>query len=235
MNDKQNAKQNMHKTVSLVLSEYSGVYSAVPAMNDAVDKLNGLITEIDEAAKKQSKNEVKGTSKEKNAAETHLVTESIKVAGALFVLAEDDKNQTLQLRATVTKSMMYHPADNETLNIAKRIFSDAQTHAERLSYYGINSADIDTLGAAIAAYEPLIAKPRAVTAGITQVTANLVHLFAQADTLLNDRIDKLMSQFKTSAPEFYAVYFNARNIINTSARKRKDDPGEDNDEGKREK
>ncbi|MDR0605664.1 MAG: hypothetical protein LBG80_15310, partial [Bacteroidales bacterium] len=72
-------------------------------------------------------------------------------------------------------------------------------------------------------YEPLIIAPRAVVSKTKQITANLAHIFADADTLLNDRLDKLMSIFKTSAPDFYAEYFNSRNVINTSARKKPSD------------
>jgi hypothetical protein len=58
-----------------------------------------------------------------------------------------------------------------------------------------------------------------------QQTANLVHLFAYTDTLLHDRLNKLMRVFKDTEPDFYGLYFNARNVINTAARKRKTNTG----------
>jgi hypothetical protein len=48
-------------------------------------------------------------------------------------------------------------------------------------------------------------------------------LFAETDSVLYDRLDKLVTLFKTSAPDFYALYRNARNIIDTAKRSRKPD------------
>jgi hypothetical protein len=46
-------------------------------------------------------------------------------------------------------------------------------------------------------------------------------LFVRADSIIYDKLDKLIRLFKTSSPEFFALYGNARNIVNTAARKRK--------------
>lgn len=221
MNDKQNAKQNMHHAVLLVLNENNDIYSTVPAIIDAVSELDEVVKQIGIAAQQQSRTTLQSATKEKSDAETNLVTESVKTANALYALAITENNLTLLPKVTITKSMMYQAQNNEMINIANRIAAEAREYAERLQYYGIDNADIEALEAAIARYKNLVAKPRAVISETKQTTANLVHLFARADTILNDRIDRLMSRFKASAPEFYAVYFNARNIINSSGRKRK--------------
>jgi hypothetical protein len=52
-------------------------------------------------------------------------------------------------------------------------------------------------------------------------TGTLRELFVQTDSLIYDKLDKIMRPFKTSNPDLFALYSNARNIINTAARKRK--------------
>jgi hypothetical protein len=223
MTDKQNAKRNMHQAVLLVLDDNTEIYSKVPAFNDAANELKELNVQIEETVRKQSKTAVKGSSGEKSDAETVLVTETVKAANALYSMAMRNSNPTLLAKVTISKGIMYRAQNNEKVSTAKRIASAASENAPALEYYGIDSAALDALNTAIAQYEKLIAKPRTVISETKQATANLVHLFARADTILNDHLDKLMSLFKTSAPDFYAIYFNARNIINTAGRSRKQD------------
>jgi hypothetical protein len=52
-------------------------------------------------------------------------------------------------------------------------------------------------------------------------TSNLRELFVAADSIIYDRLDKLIRLFKTSSPDFFNLYSNARNVVNTAARKRK--------------
>jgi hypothetical protein len=52
-------------------------------------------------------------------------------------------------------------------------------------------------------------------------TENLRELFVAADSIVYDKLDKLIRLFKTSSPDFFVLYGNARNVVNTAARKRK--------------
>jgi hypothetical protein len=53
-------------------------------------------------------------------------------------------------------------------------------------------------------------------------TDSLRELFVAADSIVYDKLDKLIRLFNSSSPEFFTLYGNARNIINTAVRKRKD-------------
>jgi hypothetical protein len=225
MNDKQIAKQNMLRTVIHTLDEYEPLYAGIPVFAGTVKDLKSTVKEIETEAFRLSKAERKGATDEKQKAETELVNRTVTAASVLSVLAADTKNSTLAEKAKVTKSRMYQQHDSETLDIARRIHAEAQANAETLETYGLSKEALAAQETAIARYETLLAAPRVVVTGTKQKTANIAYLFAKTDTLLNDRLDKLMSLFKLSAPDFYAVYFNARNIINTAARKRKQAEG----------
>ena len=56
--------------------------------------------------------------------------------------------------------------------------------------------------------------PRVAISEKKTATASIPTLFKQADSILTKRIDKLMENFVTSDPEFYATYHNARKIVN---------------------
>ena len=211
----------MLRVVLLTLDEHKPLYTGIPAFVKTVDDLKIVVKEIEKEADLQSGLNAKGATNEKNEAAVALITQTVMVANALSVMASDRNDVALLPKVKVTKSMMYSPHDTETLRIARRIHAEALAHAGTVLEYGVSPEVIYTLETSIARYENLIAAPRAAITESKQATTNIARLFARTDTLLNDRLDKLMSLFKQSEPDFYAVYFNARNIINTSLRHRK--------------
>jgi hypothetical protein len=221
MTDKQIAKQNMLRVVIRTLDEYASLYVGVPVFAATVKDLKTTVQAIEKEAVLQSQATRKGASEEKQEAETELVNRTVTVANVLSVLAADTKNSTLSEKVKVTKSLLYQQHDSVALDIARRIHAEAQANAGALEAYGLSTEALAALETAVARYDTLMAAPRAAVTEAKQKTANIVRLLAETDTLLNDRLDKLMSLFKLSAPDFYAIYFNARNIINTAARKRK--------------
>ncbi|MDR0630628.1 MAG: hypothetical protein LBF70_01150, partial [Holosporales bacterium] len=57
-------------------------------------------------------------------------------------------------------------------------------------------------------------------------TGNLAKAFAEADSILYDGLDKLITRFKTSDPAFYTDYKNARNLIMQGTRKKSKKDGD---------
>jgi hypothetical protein len=55
--------------------------------------------------------------------------------------------------------------------------------------------------------------PRQAQAAAAAATRQLEQLFPDADRLLANRVDKLIRQFRESAPEFYQKYQVARTIV----------------------
>lgn len=226
MTNTQTSKQSMLHVVLRVLEENDGIYSSIPALKKAVEELKVLIAEIDNAAELQLQSNVKSATAEKTGAETTMVIITVVLANALYALAIETDNEALLPKTRMTKSMLYNTTQHEAITLAQSILTIARDNASGLVDYGIDSDFIDKFEESIASYERQIAEPRYAIAERKSVTAQLVALFAKSDTLLNDRIDKMMSLFKISDPSFYAVYFNARNIINTASRKQKADAQE---------
>jgi hypothetical protein len=226
MNDKQIAKHNMLQVVVHTLDENESLYAHIPVFVSAVKELKSTVKKIETETLRQSAADRKGATDEKQEAEMELVNRTVTVANVLSVLALDTKNSTLSEKVKVTKNMLYRQHDNVMLSIARRVRAEVYANAGSLESYGLSKDVLSALETAIARYETLIVAPRIVVTETKQITSNIARLFAETDTLLNDRLDKLMSLFKLSEPNFYAIYFNARNIINTAARKRKQEEGE---------
>jgi hypothetical protein len=197
------------------------VYAEVPAVVNTVQQLDDNITAISQNAGQQSGTIPKGATAEKMIAIDSQAQESVKVANALYVYAINAGDQILLSKVSVNKSMFYNGHDNDALILAKNIAAEAHNHAQELSEYGIDEVAIKALDEAIAGFEQVINKPMATIGEHKLYTDNLKQLFAKTDSVLYDRLDKLITLFKTSSPEFYFLYKSARNVINTAKRSRK--------------
>ncbi|MDR2407627.1 MAG: hypothetical protein LBE13_05915 [Bacteroidales bacterium] len=221
MNDKQIAKLNMLKVLIHLLDENIQIYGNVPVFVEIVNELKEKLKEIEKKAQLQSETKRSGSSNEKNEAEITLITLTIIAANTLSVLATLNNNLSLSAKTKVTKSMLYNAHGNTKLDISRILLNEILLYKDELVKYGITPEFIANMEAAVSRYESLITIPRTTIVEGKQVTTNLIHLFADVDTLLNDRLDKLMSIFKLSNPDFYSQYFYSRNVINTFSRKRK--------------
>jgi hypothetical protein len=221
MNDRQIAKLSMYQKVLTVCDENEQEYINLPAFVNAVSELKLQTTNIQSATLQQKETDSKGTTKDKSYAIDNLVERSLKVADPTYVYAFDTANNNLLQKVNVNKSMFYNIHDSVAVTLAKIIVAEAKNNKEALRDYGVNDADIADLEAAITQVEELINAPAGVISERKMYTGSLKELFVNADSIIYDKLDKFIRLFKTSSPEFFALYGNARNIVNTAARKRK--------------
>jgi hypothetical protein len=214
MNDRQELKLSMFQKVLDTCREHEQVYAGFPAFTDSVGQLDGAVSAIRHGAQQQAGTITQGYTAEKNLALDRLAQQSLKVADITYVYAFRNNNQPLLRKVAVNKSMFYKGHDNNALALAKNIAVESLNHASELANYGIDSAELVALQEAVAGFELLISKPQTVTGEHKLYTGNLKQLFAEADSILYDQLDKLITLFKVSVPDFYTLYKNARNIIN---------------------
>ncbi|MDR1154236.1 MAG: hypothetical protein LBL04_05950 [Bacteroidales bacterium] len=228
MTDRQDAKLNMYLKVLNVCDEWSREYAGAPAMVSAVDELRQRTLDIQLATKQQKESNPKGATKEKGSALDRMTELSLRIADPLYVYGFNTGNSRLMEHVNVNKQMFYNAHDQEALTLAKMIADKANVNVANLPDYGINASDIAELDAAIAQVEKLINAPAGVIGERKLRTGSLRELFVAADSIVIDKLDRLIRVFRTLSPEFFALYGNARNVVNTAARKRK--PGEPENE-----
>jgi hypothetical protein len=222
MTDRQEAKFSMYRKVLNVCDEHEQEYAGIPAFVNAVNELKQQVTDIQSVRQQQTEADSKGTTKDKGSAIDRLAELSLKVANPVYVYAFNTQNNDLRQKVSVNKNTFYNTHDRTALTVAKIIAAEAKTRNEALREYGISDTDITELEAAIVQLEELIDAPSGVIGERKMHTENIRTLFVRADSVIYDKLDKLIRLFKTSSPEFFALYGNARNIVNTAARKRKD-------------
>jgi hypothetical protein len=226
MTDRQNAKLNMYHKVVNVNDEYVEECAGVPAWLTNANKLKTIVSDIELVTQQQTETSPKGKTKDKSVSLDQLTDMSLKMANSLYVYALDTTDNTLLEKVNVNKSAFYSSHERTALTLAKIIASEAKTHSEALLDYGVSNADISELESVISQLEGLLTTPSGVIGERKLYTSNLRELFVAADSIIYDRLDKLIRLFKTSSPEFFNLYSNARNVVNTAARKRKDTAAE---------
>ncbi|MDR2815621.1 MAG: hypothetical protein LBB62_02825 [Proteiniphilum sp.] len=216
MDNKQNAKLNMSQRVADALAANADVYTGITPVVEAAAELNAIIDNIREVAKEQIAADVAVAGKEKRAAEGMMIDLAVRAANALYVIGFTTNNKELTNLSGLSPNSFYRVEDNAKLTLAERVYNLAQSQAAALSAYGYDSAKIDAIGAAVAAYRSIITKPMDTLTVRKQKTTNLKELFAALDSVLYDKWDKLIVLFKESHPNFYGEYRTARNFINTA-------------------
>jgi hypothetical protein len=215
----------MYQEVAKVCHLNETVYVGVPAMNSAVQQLDESVSNILHAAGQQMSTMSQGATIEKNRALDAMTSAAVQTGNSVYVYALDAGNPELLALASVNKSTFYGGHVNDALLRARNIAAAAQLHLSELGEYGVNAASLAKLNTAIATLENVLDNPRSAIDERKVYTENIKQLFAETDSVLYDRLDKLVTLFKTSAPDFYALYGNARNVIDTAKRSRKPEAG----------
>ena len=227
MTDRQNAKLNMAKRVSETLKRYENVYRRIPPIVDTVLELNDCIKNIHELQTEREKINLPASTFEKRTAEKQMIDPCVKISNALYVIGFMSKNKDLITIQELTENSLYSLSGNAALAQAKKVLDLARKYSSDLKIYGIMDDEINAMQIAIETFSAVIAKPMDTIGEKKQKTTNIAQLFAKIDSILYDKLDKMLAILKNTSPDFYDEYRTARNFILTSTRKRK--PNEDED------
>jgi hypothetical protein len=207
----QSAKLNALIALQTLLVASKSLFSSIPDLLEAVDLLVDLILEINLNVKIQA--EPSGAVQAKRAARAELGDSAFEVAGGVLALAS--KNQDPELAAKVNFSRTAITAGSENAIVARcqTVVDCATAHVDSLDEHGITQAKITSLKQKLKAFDTLRSLPRQAIAVAVAATRALERLFAETDKLLAERVDRIMWQFRESAPDLYDKYQVARRIV----------------------
>jgi predicted RNA-binding Zn ribbon-like protein len=113
------------------------------------------------------------------------------------VFAFNTANNHLLEKVNVHKSMFYNVHDQTALTLAKIIDDEAKACGAALNDYDVNATLLTELNNAVAQVEELINAPSSIRRECKLYTSNLRELFVAADSILYDKLDKLVRLCKT--------------------------------------
>ncbi len=212
MNRDQLNRTEMFSTVSAVMNTSKTLWTGIKAISDTVDDLNDGIADINDSAGKQQ-TPVTGAAAQKAQVRHQFEEQILFTANQLAALAEVNSDQNLASQTELTLSALDKLADDDLEETGTRIANLATTNLAALADYGIAQTDIATLTSLTTQFHNIKTAPRAAVAGRSGETDTLPDKIANATSILRNRLDKLMTRFKTSNAQFYQSYLTARVIV----------------------
>jgi hypothetical protein len=221
MDSIQTSKLRMAKTTLGTLQNFKTAWQALPAFAEGVEELEESLTQIEALVQAQT-SRTSSASAEKAQAFQALVDAAYEVAGAVHACAVASSNKELADRVDFSRSAVGDGSDSKVVARCQHILQAGMQHVESLGDYGVTSARLNILKKRIEAFQAVQTKPRQTTATVRAATKQLQTFFAQIDTLLKRRLDRLVIQFRESEPAFFNAYATARRTVASGARSSKE-------------
>lgn len=223
MNKVQTNKFRAYNTVDAVLDAHEATWTPLAAFAAGVSRFKGIIVEIQDSAQTQASRT--GAANEKSYALEALGNAAFETAAAVHAFAVAQRDYELEGRVDFSRSSVSLGRETAVVSRCRDIHAAATAHVADLADYGITAAKLTALKKKIDAFETSISKPRQQVAESSAATVSLAEQFNEADEVLKKCLDKLVYQFKVSAPDFFNEYQTARSIVNIrGGRKTNDTP-----------
>ena len=207
----------MFETVPSYLDRNKTVWTGTKSFADAVGELNAGISAIDALVHRQG-NPTTGVTTGKGNVRGQTEEKILEIADQLAALGAKTNDANLAAKVEVTPSSLAKLSDDALDDMGKRGADLVMSHKTALADYGVSDADVKALNALRASFTAVKNAPRTAIAGRAGATATLPDLIDAANTLLRDRVDKLVTKFRGSQPEFVAGYRSARVVVDRGTR-----------------
>lgn len=213
-------KLRMFQAVKQVLDRNSGIWQGITALVAIVNEFFEKMNQITET-RKVTESSSKGATAGKNTEEELLVDTVFEVSSALYAMAVRSGNAALQQKVKFTEGELQTAREGELATIGETIAALARENLEALAEYGVDDARVKGLEDSTARFKELISTPRADIAQRKAAQARLKELFIETSGLLTHQLDRLLIKYRSSHPDFYAAYMNARVIVDHGIRHEK--------------
>lgn len=209
MNQDQINITGMQGTLGGYFDQNQAIWSGNKAVSDAVAQLkanNGVIAQKRDAQETATDGQADVARQAKHDLETKI----LEIADQLYALAAKTGDVALEAQSHFTLSLLDGLDPDKLEQTGKDVGALATA---KLADYGITAADVTALGTLTTNFGGVKNVFRTAVARRSGQTKTLAQAIVDNQTLLRKQLDKLMTKFKTSNPDFYAGYQAARVIV----------------------
>ena len=213
MNDYQTAKQASYKLIAKEAKNYPNEVSLIPTFAAGISLLEAISTQIDVVSTQQAK-DITGVTSSKNTVMEEVINYLVDVSGAVHSYAISTDNQTLLAKVNYKESSISKMSQADLTKAAAIVIEEAENIApEVLANEGITSTDLTEFKTAYNEFKEISLDPRGAIIDRSGYTQQLADLFSEASDLKKNTLDRLATQFRRKAPEFYLKYKAAATVI----------------------
>lgn len=223
MNARQENKLSMAKTVQTTLTESADKVNSTTAFATAKTSLDTTIAEVDALVQKQAV-QFGGSAADKKLAAAKAIDAAMEIIGPAKSYATEKENNTLLQQLNYSKSGLRDMRDSVLANVLTLIKDTVNGIINELKDYGVTTDQVAALETAITNYNTVMGKPQANKNVKATATKQLNGTFKKLTSILK-RLDGFAENKKSSEPEFYLRYVQARKIVDNKGGGKGDEGG----------
>ena len=224
MNYYQTAKLTSYKLIAKEAMNYPTEVSLIPNFATGINRLATICTRIDVISTQQAKN-ITGVTNDKNTVMEEVINYLVDVSGAVHSYAISTGNQTLQAKVDYKESSISRMSQSDLTLTAAIVIEEAEKITPTvLANEGITTTELADFKAVYKVFKEVCSDPRGAIIDRSGYTQQLTNLFSEASDLKKNTLDRLASQFRRKAPEFYQKYKAASTTIYKQNSKTPTDP-----------
>jgi hypothetical protein len=212
MNLNQNNKLDMLLAMQAICKANLAVLLLLPQFQQWFDELDKVIKKIQKLSEAQEL-DYKGKTETKATLKTSLISNTMEVGRRVVAYATINNLYELRQEVDYSESDLMKAADTNLRTISQVVKERATSVLPELALYGVTQAMLDDLQTAIDNYLSEIPSPREGIISRKNATSAIRLEFKKADDIVYNKLDKLVAMLKTSNPEVYESYMNARIIV----------------------
>lgn len=213
MNNYQKAKQASNKLVVKEATDHPKEVNLIPKFAEGMATFKTITDQIDEVSTQQAKI-ISGVAEGKNDMLDELIDYTVDVAGAINAYAVSKNNKELQGRTTYNPSVISRMPQADVIKVASIILEEAdKIDPAELTSLGISESELTEFRTLSVTAKENSSNTRDAIINRSGYTEKLAELFAEAAYLKKYTLDRLATQFRRKAPEFYQKYQAASIVI----------------------
>lgn len=215
----------MLRAVMSFLMQNKAIWQESVPIVEAVNELKSLILQIEENRQIAMASSA-GFVTEKHKQQEILIEKLYELSSMLFAYAVHTGDTVLQSKVDFRISDLKNLRDGELALSCRNVLALGLAHEAPMVEYNIGSDKLNTIQTLITKYEQNVPAHRVTVSERKTANEKIKTLLESALRITYDQIDRLMVQFKSTVPDFYASYMNARKIVNYGIRHEKKEPKE---------
>jgi len=213
MNNYQSAKQTSNKLLVKESRNHEEEMALIPSFVTAINRLDAITIEIDAISIQQEK-DITGITSDKNTVIDQLGDFMVDISGAVHSYAISINDKTLLAKVNYKESVIERMSQPDLLTAAGIIIDETnKIDPQVLINEGISNFELTEFKDIYAKFVDKRFDTREAIIDRTGYTQKLADLFNEASDLKKNTLDRLASQFKRKAPEFYQKYNAAAMVI----------------------
>jgi hypothetical protein len=223
MNKRQTSK---HDSLKLIVKESKNnpeSVAKVPKFGIIIDRIDQICKEVDTYRIDQEK-DLTGITTDKIIALDNLTDSTADIAGAVYSYAHDKNDHAMMSRVNYKPASFEKMTQSEVIAAAGIVLEEAsKINPEDLANEGISAEDLIAHEELISFFKEIKSSKNEAVIDRSGITEKLNNLFIEANSLVNNKLDRLAIQFKRKDPEFYLKYKAARVVHYRMAAKKETD------------